>query len=412
MRLFDRRFTTLLGAYTSSNLADGIVLLAFPLTAVALGAEAWQTAVVVACSKTPWLLFGLSVGVLADRLDRIRMAQVASLARMVVLAGLAALLVSGSDSLALLVVAALLAGTCEVVYDIASQTLTPAVVHRTNLVRANGYVSSAQNATNEFVGPPLGGLLIGFAGWLPYAFSATAYAAVALLMTRLRRSRITPRSPGTPEAGPTPHGLQDRSLRAGLLFVGRNVFLRRLGGYLFGVYVVFGVWIGLFVFFITTDSQLQLSPAELGLLMAVSACGGVAGGQAANLLINRLGEYAVLALGAFGWALYMLGPLVSGSFWVVASLMVLGSMLGTAMGVSSFALRLMTTPAPLLGRVSSVFRLVTWGSLPVGSLAGGALSAVVGTAETMWAATGAMSLLTGLALLAFRGQGRPDPAVI
>jgi hypothetical protein len=45
-----------------------------------------------------------------------------------------------------------------------------------------------------------------------------------------------------------------------------------------------------------------------------------------------------------------------------------------------------TCPARLRGRVSAASRWVSWGTLPLGGLAGGALGAVLGVHLTLWVA--------------------------
>ncbi|WP_026551367.1 MFS transporter [Arthrobacter sp. H20] len=396
-RLFNRRFAGLLGGVTAANLADGVVLLAFPLTAVSLGASAWQVAVITACMKLPWLFLGLFVGVFTDRCNRLTIATAAAFTRLFILAALTVIMIVGPN-LWTLVVGALVLGACEVFYDTATQTLTPAVVHRDDLVRANSYIWSAQSVSNEFIGPPLGGLLVALALWAPFAAGSAAYICVALVMVYLART-IHQDAPTRPR--------EQRAFQNGIRFVFSNPFLRRLTVYLGAIYIVFGAWMGLFVFYLLNESEMGLSTAGVGLLMGVSAIGGVVGSQITSSLVRWVGEYIVLALGAVGWALFMIAVLVSTNFWVVAGLMALGSTMGTAMGVASFALRQLTTRSGLLGRVGSVFRLVTWGSIPVGNLIGGALSTWLGVSPTMWGATSIMFFLVVVSVLVFRGRGAP-----
>ncbi|MHA7295235.1 MFS transporter [Arthrobacter sp. HLT1-21] len=395
--LFDRRFTALLSGVTAANLADGVVLLAFPLTAVSLGASAWQVAVITACMKLPWLFLGLFAGVVTDRYNRLIIAKTAAFARLFILATLTAVMIIGPN-LWILAGGALILGVCEVFYDTATQTLTPAVVQRDHLVRANSYIWSAQSVSNEFIGPPLGGVLVALALWAPFAAGSTAYFCVALVMVYLARNL---------HHETTVNHREKRAFHNGIQFVFCNPFLSRLTGYLGAIYIVFGAWMGLFVFYLLNDSKMGLSSAGVGLLMGISAVGGVVGSQLTHALVKGLGEYFVLALGAAGWGLFMIAALVSETFWIVAGLMAIGSIFGTAMGVSSFALRQFATPNDLLGRVSSVFRLVTWGSIPVGNLIGGSLSIWADVDRTMWGATLMMVLMAGVSLLVFRGKGAP-----
>lgn len=54
-------------------------------------------------------------------------------------------------------------------------TMVPVVGRKTDLSWANGGILAAQTVTNAFAGPPLVGLLVGFAGWLVAAFSSMSF---------------------------------------------------------------------------------------------------------------------------------------------------------------------------------------------------------------------------------------------
>lgn len=398
MSLFSKKFTSLLGAVTVANLADGVVLLAIPLTAVAMGADAWLVAIITACIKLPWLFFGLVAGAACDRYSRIGIARAAALARILVLLAFSITVASQDFGPVWLAIGAILLGICEVFYDTASQTLIPAIVSRKDLVRANSYTWSAQSLSNEFVGPPLGGILVAAALWAPFLLGTLSYAIVALVMiylsSHLRLTLVHPDS-------------ENEGFTRGIAYILRHIFLRRLTAYLAAIYLTFGVWMGLLVFYLVSVSNLQLTSTEVGLLMGVSAIGGVLGSQMASVLILWIGEYLLLATGAVGWAIFMIGPLASDNFFVAASLMAFGSIFGTAMGVSSFALRQLATPPSLLGRVSSVYRLVTWGSIPLGNVIGGLFSSVIGVTQTMVGATVIMFILVPISLFAFHGRASP-----
>ena len=81
----------------------------------------------------------------------------------------------------LLLVATLLLGTCEVLYDNSAQTFMPSIVETSELEKANGRLFSAEMVANNFAGPPLAGLLL-----------AVGFAAAV----RRRRRRRSPSRPG------------------------------------------------------------------------------------------------------------------------------------------------------------------------------------------------------------------------
>ncbi|MDH3292945.1 MAG: MFS transporter, partial [Acidimicrobiia bacterium] len=185
----------LMAASVISNLGDGVGVIAYPWLASAVTRNPILIAGVAAAQRLPWLLFTLPAGVITDRNDRRRLMVGANAVRAVLTlavagavllrqgslptpdqvaggraAGLAADLVESTDVLlyAVIVAATLLLGMAEVLYDNSAQTFMPAIVDRSNLEKANGRLWSAEMVANNFVGPPLAGLLLAIAFSLPF----------------------------------------------------------------------------------------------------------------------------------------------------------------------------------------------------------------------------------------------------
>ncbi len=151
----------------------------------------------------PWLVFALPAGALADRVDRRRSMLVANLLRAAVVAILVLVAVLGWTSLAALYAVALCLGIAEVVYDTSAQSILPQLIGREQLSRANGRLQAAELTANEFVGPPLGGVLVATG-------AAVAFATSSLLWGGCRgrpaaRTRPLPDRARAPQqhAGPT-----------------------------------------------------------------------------------------------------------------------------------------------------------------------------------------------------------------
>ena len=70
----------------------------------------------------------------------------------------------------------------EVLYDNSAQTFMPALVDDRGLERANGRLYSAELVANQFVGPPLAGLLLAVGFALPFVVDAGTFAASAGLV--------------------------------------------------------------------------------------------------------------------------------------------------------------------------------------------------------------------------------------
>jgi MFS family permease len=367
-------FWRLWSASALSNLADGLVKIALPLVAVTVTDSPALVAGVALAVTLPWLLFALPAGALADRVDRriamltadtVRVAAVAALAAAVVL-GLA----SSGAAIWVLYLVALLLGTAETVYDTCAQSILPQVVPRDRLARANGRLIAAELTANEFVGPPLGGLLVAAGVALAFATPAALWAAAVGALLLLRGGFSVPRGERT-------------TLRAdvaeGLRYLWRHRLLRTLatmtGLFNLATNATFAVFV---LYAVGPHSALHLTEAAYGLLFATIAAGSLVGAILADPIIRRLGRSRSLALGILGGVGTVGIAAVTTSPPVIAAAFLAGGVTNALWNVVAVSLRQRITPDRILGRINSSYRLVAWGTRPLGAAAGGLLGQLLG----------------------------------
>ncbi len=202
-----RPFAFLWSSTALSNLADGVLKVGAPLLAVSMTRSPTLVSLVGAAATLPWLLLALPAGAVADRADRRRIMAGAGAVRAVALAVAALLAASGTLDLWVLLAAVLAAGVAEVFADTSAQAVLPMTVPASQLTRANGRVSSAQQIGNEFAGAPVAGLLVGLLPAAVFGAPALLYAAAAALLLGMRGTyrptRNTPPGSG-PARGTTP----------------------------------------------------------------------------------------------------------------------------------------------------------------------------------------------------------------
>src|SRR4029078_8440175 len=104
----------------------------------------------------------------AHRLARKRMVAVVNVGRAVVLAVLVATIVTGSVSIAIVLGALFILGTCETFADWASSAILPGLVAREDLGIANARMQGALLLTNQLLLPPVGAFLFALERWLPF----------------------------------------------------------------------------------------------------------------------------------------------------------------------------------------------------------------------------------------------------
>jgi MFS family permease len=361
-------FGKLWTAAAVSTLGDGITVTAGPLLAATLTRDPLLIGAVGAASFAPWLLVGLVSGALVDRLDRRRVMWTVDLARAAVLSGLAAAIVAGWASIPLLAAGAFLLGVGQTLFDSAAQASIPSLVGRDphRLATANGRLLGAQTVSQQFAGPPAGGALFALAPWVPYAVDAASFLGSSVLVARIR-GRIAAERTGPP-----------RSIRAdiaeGLRWLLRHRLLRGLAlltGLLNLIFMASEV-----VLVLIAQDRLGLGSLGYGLLLTGTAAGSVLASVVVARLVRRWGEARTYLL---SFALLGVVLVVIGLTTVVAVAAAALALLGFAVTLGNViiqSLRQSVTPAALLGRVVSVYRLIGFGAIPLGALLGGLLGRV------------------------------------
>ncbi len=369
-----------------SNLADGVFKIALPLLAVQLTQSPTLVAGLTVAATLPWLLFALTAGALADRLDRRKLMLWANLSRAVLPAVLAAVILLDLGSIWALYVVALMVGVAETLYDTSAQSILPQVVHRDQLSRANGRLYAVELTANQFVGPPLGGLLVAVGVVAGLAVPAALWLAAVggLLLV-----------PGTFRIEREQKTTLRFDIGEGLRFLWNQKILRTLavmtGVFNFASSAAFAV---LVLFAVGPASEMNLSEAGFGLLLTTSALGAFVGSFIAEWAEAKLGRSKSLALTILGSALLVGAPAVTDNPYILGALLFVGGMLIMLWNIITVSLRQRIAPARLLGRVNSAYRLLAWGTMPLGAAAGGLLAQWLG----LQAMFGIMGVLT-LALL-------------
>ena len=349
-----------------SNLADGVAKIALPLIAVQFTRSPTLIAGLTFALTLPWLLFALPAGVLADRLDRRRAMIGANLVRGSLFGALALAVLSDVASIWVLYLVALGIGVAETIYDTSAQSILPQIVDRSLLSRANGRLYAVELTANDFVGPPLGGVLVAagtvFAVAAPGALWVVALAALLLVPGRFRVERP---SPNTMRA----------DVAEGLRFLWRHRVLRTLalivGGFNFASNAAFAL---LVLYAVGPASPMGLSEPAFGALLTSIALGSLLGSFLAEPVQRRLGRARAMTVGFLAGALSIATPGFTTSPYLIATGFFIGGIGIVIANVVSVSLRQTITPDRLLGRVNSGYRLLAWGSRPIGAATGGLLA--------------------------------------
>lgn len=368
MRLGPPNYLKLLAASTSSNLGDGIALVALPLLAATITRDPLLVSLIAMSGQLPWLLFSLHAGAIADRVDRRHLMVWVDAGRLVIVMVIGLAAAGGWASIPLLCVLAFLLCIGETLFDNATQPFVPAVAGDLPLESANSRMFAGQIITNAFVGQPVGGLLFAVAVGLPFFVDAVTFAVSIVLMLSIRgvfRAEQPERRTGI-----------TRDVGEGLRWLWANRLIRSLAGLLAVMNFTYGLSAAVFVLFAL--DELGLSESSYGLLLAAAAAGGLAGTAIAGRLTTSLGPGRVLAamvlLSAVTEAMMFVAP----DPYTVGAMLFLGGLIAWVWNVITITVRQEVIPDRILGRVTGAYRVLGVGSGPLGAILGGVLASSFG----------------------------------
>ncbi|MFI6498090.1 MFS transporter [Nonomuraea typhae] len=362
-----------------TNLGDGVAAAAGPLLIAALTRDPLMIALSALVSWAPPLLFGLYAGVLSDRRDRRKIVLVANAARAVVLAALVALMMTGTLTVVTALVALTLRSIAEVFADNATQTLTPMMVGKDDLVIANARLGTGFITLNQLAGPPIGAALFGLGFVWPFAGQLLLVMAGIVLV-----SRITLPPHGRQDGDAKPHAVKE--LIAGFSWTFRHAAVRTLVLTILIFNFTFGAAWSVLVLY--TQEQLGLGAIGYGLMTTIGGIGGLVGTGLYGLITRKVSLGALMRIGLIIETLTHLGLALTHSPWVAGGIFLVFGAHAFIWGTTSVTVRQRAVPPELQGRVGSVNTICIYAGLVVGSLIGGILASRFGVAAPFWFAFG------------------------
>lgn len=392
MRDLGNAFWRFWTASTVSALGDGLTFVALPLLAARLTRDPAQIALVQTGQYAAWLAFGLVAGALADRWERRRIMAATDAVRAMLFGAFALAVATGSASLGLVIGLAFVSGVAGILNQNAASAFLPSLVGRQQLEVANTWLQAGLTVPSSLVGPALAGLLFAAAASLPFAIDAVSFAVSGVLVLTLARPVAVER--------PAPPPLWS-SLVEGMRYLWGSQVLRTLCLLLAVVNGTAAAVVSVAVLYV--QDVLGLGERGFGLLLGAFALGGLGGMALTSWARERLGTSGIVRAVLLVQAGTMLTIAAAGSVPVTAVCFVLTGATGGLWNVATISLRQRIVPDQLLGRVTSAYRLVGLGSMPVGSATGGLIARGFGLSAPFVLA-GIVSLLGALAAVRWLPQ--------
>jgi predicted MFS family arabinose efflux permease len=392
---------------STSLIGTSISSVVVPLVGVrVLHAGTFAVALLTGAATLPWLFFGLPAGAWVDRFPKRTAMIICDLASLVLFASIAISAWFGVLTLAQLLATSMLAGLVSVFFKAAFQAYIPQVLEKDELVDGNAKLqASAAFATVS--GPGIGGAVaqaLGIATGVMLNAASFAVSAVCLLAAR-------PTAPDPRKSRPKRE--LGKEIREGLSFLVHDPYLLPLAAFTSTLSLgVSGSDSLMIIFYVRT---LGVAPSVTGIILGLMGAGGLFGAVISARLVRRYGSARAMLVCRILLAFALLLPLTTRGAGLVFSVGWFMVTVGIISGnVISLSFRQARCPAQMLGRISASYYTMTYSSLALGTVFGGALGTLLGVRPALWATCGVVAFSS--AILFFSPirhlTNLPEPAVL
>ncbi|MGD9096902.1 MAG: MFS transporter [Desulfobacterales bacterium] len=322
-----------------------------------------MVSMVQASTSLPLFVLALPAGAFADVFDRRRLLLLTQGWMLIAAAGLAMLTSAGITGPVLLLSFTFAIGVGTAFNAPAWQAIVPEIVNREALPAAVALNSAGINLARA-IGPALGGLIVARLGpQAAFGLNALSFIGLIIVLYRWRREKLIHSLPSEHLFGAMVAGLRYARYAAGF----RNVLGR---AFLF-VFPASALW-GLLP--LMARQELNLGASGYGILLGAVGLGAVSGAYFLQRIRKKIGVDKLTTGATLIYSLVLLGlamlrhvplivvvMLISGAMWI--------TML-TALNVSAQSV----AAGWVRARVLSVYLIVFFGSMAIGSIVWGALA--------------------------------------
>jgi MFS family permease len=403
-----RDFLKLWTGQSISEFGSQVSQLAIPwIAAIGLHASPLEFSILGMLGFLPFILFALPAGVWVDRLRRRPILIAGDAARAVLLLLIPLLWFLDVLRMWQLLVLQFVIGIFTVFFDVAYQSYLPALVEREDLIDGNSKLQLTVSVA-QVAGPSASGGLIA-AITAPYAILLDALSFVISAIFMLRIGKPEP-LPERDAAAPKPKMWPE--VKEGLHWVVGHPWLRAIAACTGSSNFFGSLTFSIALLYFTRS--LHLSAVEVGLVFGVGSVGSILGALAANRMQRALGVGRTILIPIMISCVALLTyPLAPRSFPL--PVLMLGNALfgfgAVTYNITQVSLRQAITPERLQGRMNAAMRWIVWGTIPLGTMAGGAIATVSTLRTALWVgAIGSLFTFLPIALTSVRSIAElPEP---
>ncbi|MFE6228476.1 MULTISPECIES: MFS transporter [unclassified Streptomyces] len=384
---------------TVSWVGQGMTTLAISLQVYDITGSAFSVGLVGLFSLVPLVVFGLYGGAIADTVDRRALGLAGATGSAVLSAALAAAAFAGHHHVGFLYAIVALQAVCGALVSPARSAMIPRLLPPEQLRAANA-LNSMVMTFGTLVGPSLGGVVVGFAGYQA-AYTVDAVAFFASLYAMWRLPAMPPEHTGTAKPGARGRA----SVLDGLRFLSTRPNLR-------ATFVS-----DLFAMILAQPKALFPAVAVLwfggdakttGLLVAAPAFGALLGGVISGWQsrIRRHGQAILIAVAAWGLAVAAFG--LSRNLWIGLLCLAVAGYADTSSMIFRNTMMQVAAPDEMRGRLQGVFIVVVAGGPRLGDFVAGSVADLTSPAVAITGGGLLCAVAVGVFAVYARGFRRYD----
>jgi MFS family permease len=389
----NRSFRLLLAGSSVSMLGSRVTIMAYPMLVLYLTGSPVAAGWAAFAATAPSILVYMPAGALVDRLDPRCIMLWGELGRGLAMAGIVTMIALRRPSVPLLIAAGIFGTTLEVFSTLAERRYVGSLVAETHAPSAMARIEARAHLVVT-AGRPLGGLLFELAPIFPFLFDSLTFVVSVCTLLCIKSSRTDDHTP--PASSVTARerfaravSCQARTsdlhigsdIREGIRWLLVNKFARSAGVLGAGATLISQA---LILVFIAEAHMLRLSTIVVGMVLAMSGLGGMAGSAVASR-ISGPATFSWLQVQMLAWSVALIMLTMSGGrspIFTAATLAVFG--LTGALGNIEVNLYLVRNlPKNMLARVTSINRLISFTAAAIGPVIGGFLLQVYGIRDTV-----------------------------
>lgn len=369
---------------STSLIGTNVSSVVVPLVGVKfLHAGTFAVALLTGATSLPWLVFGLIAGAWVDRFRKRTLMIICDLISLILFASIAISAWLGVLTLAQLLVTSLLAGLVGVFFKAAFQAYIPQLLKKDELVDGNAKLQ-ASSAFATVSGPGIGGTvaqLLGISVGVMLNAISFAVSAVCLLATR----------PTVPESTTSrPKRELGKEIREGLGFLLHDPYLLPLAAFTSTLSLGISSSDALMIIFYVRT--LGVTSSVTGIILGLIGAGGLFGAVISARLARKYGSARAMLACRTLLIFALLLPLTTRGIGLIFSIGWFIVSAGIISGnIISASFRQARCPAQMLGRISATYYTMTYSSLALGTIFGGALGTFIGVRPALWVTCGVVA---------------------